>query len=448
MGTPLSAPSHRVASKPLAYPGEVIADAYRVEHILDSRGGTAVVVAERCSDKRPCVLRVVDADRKPNPRDAVERLERAFQVGTIAPHPHLAHAFDLGWADERRRYLAVEYLEGQSLHRWVEDSGVLPVDTAVDLLLQVCEGLAEVHAAGIAHLALRPSCVFVLPGDDGKPSIKILDFGSARMVGLAAQARPPRRRTRPARVKRGAALYVAPEQISAPERADERTDIWALGRILELVLTGRVQGTIHEAAGVPGDLRDSIARCQARHADDRFPDLAALAMALVPFGGPNALKSAVRTARALGRAAKKPKPPQMAGAPLARVWRRAVTTWSGAKGRRALFRSDDAVVPPVERLVDRRTLIAVVLLGAVAVCLAYAFAAHRPSREAPVLAGEKEPAVETGPLRIGNSTVTPAGRVADSGDTAVADAPAPPRPEGPASRPRARTDEDPFSDRK
>jgi serine/threonine protein kinase len=126
-------------------------------------------------------------------------------------------------------YLALEYLEGRSLREWLEsDTPPTPAE-AVNVATQIAAAMAYAHARGVYHRDLKPENIIVLP--DGM--VKVIDFGSARMVGLRRLTFRLRGETS------GTPDYMAPEQVTG-QRGDARTDIYALGVILYEMLAGRV----------------------------------------------------------------------------------------------------------------------------------------------------------------------------------------------------------------
>jgi serine/threonine protein kinase len=263
---------------------EVVARRYRVDQVLSSSADERVVVAEDTQERRTCALRIVDLARAADRRSAELRLERELAVSTLVTSDHIARVYELGDVDADRRYLAMEYLEGQSLERSIEDSSALPIKTAVDVVLQACEGLAVAHAAGVVHRAIRPSCLFLTHPREGTPRVKILDFGCAGHVGES----PP-----PPVAHVGS--YSAPE-LGASGPVDVRSDVYSIGRILELLLGAEGEDE-SDPARVPHELQRSVACCLAADPPGRFRDMAAVAAALAPFGGSDARAVAKRVKR-------------------------------------------------------------------------------------------------------------------------------------------------------
>src|SRR5438067_1288691 len=82
-----------------------------------------------------------------------------------------------GALDDGAPCLVMEFLEGQDLETLIGDKGTLPLQSAVDYVLQACDGLAEAHGIGIVHRDLKPANLFLTQRTDGRPIIKLLDFG-------------------------------------------------------------------------------------------------------------------------------------------------------------------------------------------------------------------------------------------------------------------------------
>ena len=210
----------------------------------------------------------------------------------------------------------MEYLEGRDLEKVVGDPGWLPVTTAVDFAIQACEGLAEVHAAGIVHRNLKPANLFVTHKRNGSIRMKLLDFGISKFASagpLAGHESP----VTSTQALMGSPIYMAPEQMRSTKHVDGRADIWSLGVIVyELLSGGRspFQGaTLPEVCmrvmrenpapleGVRSDLPPGlvavVSRCLEKDPERRYPSAQSLALALAPYASHDGQRHARRMQR-------------------------------------------------------------------------------------------------------------------------------------------------------
>ncbi len=186
-------------------------------------------------------------------------------------------------------------------------------------MLQGCEGLAEAHAAGIVHRDLKPANLFLARKSDGSTCVKLLDFGISKLAPRGNSADAGMTSTQ---ALMGSPLYMSPEQLRSAKSVDRRTDIWSMGIILFEIVGGTAPfagETLPEvcslimaepapplhsfAPDVPAALEAVIGRCLEKDPQRRFPDVGALALALAPFGGPEARLAAARVARVVGAGA-------------------------------------------------------------------------------------------------------------------------------------------------
>jgi len=197
----------------------------------------------------------------------------------------------------------------------LNDRRRLPIDEAVEYLLQACEAIAEAHSAGIVHRDLKPANLFVTHRTDGSPCVKILDFGISKMTSLTgADSQTVTNTTAIV----GSPLYMSPEQMRASKNVDRRTDIWSLGVILQELLSGDpsfVANTTAELCAIvltappsPLQLHDVtpnmnrglanvITKCLEKNPEQRYGTIAELARALEPFGPPSVKTSVERIVR-------------------------------------------------------------------------------------------------------------------------------------------------------
>jgi serine/threonine protein kinase len=280
--------------------GQILADKYQIERVL-GEGGMGVVVAARHLhlDERVAVkfmLPQVLADR-----EAVARFTREARAAVKIKSEHVARVSDVGLLDNGAPYLVMEYLEGSDLSVWLRQHGRLPVEQAVEFVLQACEALAEAHALGIVHRDLKPANLFVIRRPDGALSVKVLDFGISKLTSQGGTV-ADFDMTKTSAVM-GSPNYMSPEQMRSSKDVDFRSDIWAVGVILYELLSGQlpfIAPTYPElvlkiateapvplrshASDLPPALENVIAKCLDKDPGRRFATIGELAAALVVFG--------------------------------------------------------------------------------------------------------------------------------------------------------------------
>jgi serine/threonine protein kinase len=163
------------------------------------------------------------------------RFRREVEVAARLSHPNVVRVLD---ADEDRgvQFMTMEYIEGNDLDRLVRVGGALPVDQALDCVIQAARGLEAAHAQGIVHRDIKPGNLMV----DGTGQVRVLDLGLARLV----QASHPFGETASRPLTRsgtamGTVDFMAPEQGIDSHRVDHRADIYSLGCTLCYLLTGQ-----------------------------------------------------------------------------------------------------------------------------------------------------------------------------------------------------------------
>src|SRR3984885_7032800 len=161
--------------------------------------------------------------------DAVERFAREARAAVKIKSEHVARVIDVGTLPNGAPYMVMEHLDGEDMAAWIKERGALPVEQALDFVLQACVAVADAHALGIVHRDLKPANLFCIRRSDGQLSIKVLDFGISKMTDLTGSGQGSMTRTS---ALMGSPLYMSPEQMRSSKDVDAKTDIWALGVIL------------------------------------------------------------------------------------------------------------------------------------------------------------------------------------------------------------------------
>jgi eukaryotic-like serine/threonine-protein kinase len=277
-------------------PGQLLAGGkYRVEHVLGIGGMGVVVAATHLQLGQPVAIKfMLPAALKD--KESVERFVREARSAAQLKSEHVARVLDVGTLETGAPYIVMEYLEGITLDRFLDEGNTLSIGEAVEFTIQVCEAVAEAHVRGIVHRDLKPTNLFMTKGADKRPLIKVIDFGLSKTLGANS-----RKITRDFSIM-GTPTYMSPEQLRSTSDVDTRTDIWALGVVLYELLTGHVPfhadavaevcalvlasppRPIHEVhRDVPPELAAVIMRCLEKEPNHRFATVAELAEALNPF---------------------------------------------------------------------------------------------------------------------------------------------------------------------
>src|SRR4051812_5458793 len=283
--------------------GQVLAGKYRVERVLGEGGMGVVVAARHLQLDERVALKFMRPEALMN-SEAVARFAREARAAVKIKSEHVARVSDVGTLENGAPYMVMEYLEGGDLSTWLKQQGRLPLDQAVEFVLQASEAIAEAHALGIVHRDLKPANLFVIRRPDGAWSVKVLDFGISKMTGISGSG-PDLGMTKTSAVM-GSPHYMSPEQMRSVRDVDARTDIWALGVIMYELLVGVTPFTAEAfpelvlkiASDAPAPLRNRlldvppgieqvIFKCLEKNPSKRFASVGELAVALLEFAPPS-----------------------------------------------------------------------------------------------------------------------------------------------------------------
>jgi serine/threonine protein kinase len=169
--------------------GEVLDEKYCIEKLLGQGGMGAVFLATHLGTERPVALKVITPEYMKHV-EFVERFRREARAAGRLRHPNVVDVTDFGFArvgaDARVAYLVMEYLDGCTLAEVLTEESKLPLSWVVDILEQACSAVDEAHQQGIVHRDLKPDNIWLEPNRRGGYTVKVLDFGIARL-GDSAQ---------------------------------------------------------------------------------------------------------------------------------------------------------------------------------------------------------------------------------------------------------------------
>jgi serine/threonine protein kinase len=171
--------------------GEVLDEKYRIERQLGQGGMGAVFLATHLGTERPVALKVITPEFMRH-SEFVERFRREARAAGRLRHPNVVDVTDFGTArvgisNDRVAYLVMEYLDGCTLAEVLTEEERLPLGWVIDILEQTCSAVDEAHQQGIVHRDLKPDNIWLEPNRRGGYTVKVLDFGIARL-GDSAQA--------------------------------------------------------------------------------------------------------------------------------------------------------------------------------------------------------------------------------------------------------------------
>jgi serine/threonine-protein kinase len=260
---------------------------YTLEQKLGEGGMGVVYRASHGMLRRPTAIKLILPDRAG--KDALTRFEREVRRTAMLTHPNTVTVFDYGRTTEGVFYYAMELLEGASLDEIVEIDGPQPEERVIHLLEQAAGSLAEAHDAGLIHRDIKPANVLVVDRGGISDLVKVVDFGLVKDVGSREREAAAEPALTMADTITGTPLYMAPENMTAPETVDARMDLYALGAVGYWLLTGThvfdgrsiLEVFGHHMHSIPdppsarlgkpvsADLEAVILACLAKDPDDR-----------------------------------------------------------------------------------------------------------------------------------------------------------------------------------
>jgi serine/threonine protein kinase len=212
--------------------GSIIAERYHVIKKLGEGGMGQVYLAEHVKMGRKSAVKVMNPGMV-HDADAISRFNREAANASRINHPNVAGIYDFGETSEGLIYLAMEFIEGESLTSLVEKSGALSPIRAAKIAQQAAAGLQVAHDMGIVHRDLKPDNIMIAKNRDGTDLVKVVDFGIAKAAGAENQ-----KVTKTGLVV-GTPEYMSPEQLSG-DKLDGKSDVYSLALVAFNMFTGKL----------------------------------------------------------------------------------------------------------------------------------------------------------------------------------------------------------------
>jgi serine/threonine protein kinase len=217
--------------------GRVIDTRFEILEKLGEGGMGAIYKARQLRLDRIVALKILLHDRRGD-AISVERFRHEAYLASRLRHPHAIHVYDFGQAEDGLLYIAMEFLEGETLKERMEHAGALSVPASVQIISQTLRTITEAHRLGLIHRDLKPDNIFLARIESNVDYVKVLDFGIAKLTavqdglvegyrgGLTLQGKIY-----------GTPNYMSPEQIRG-KTVDHQSDLYSLGVLFFEMLTG------------------------------------------------------------------------------------------------------------------------------------------------------------------------------------------------------------------
>ena len=256
--------------------GTIFASRYEFVEELGKGGmGTVYKVYDK-KVQEDVALKLLNPDVASDEK-TIERFRNELRLARKIVHKNVCRMYDLNEAEEKY-FITMEYVSGENLKRFIKMAGHLSAGKSISIAKQICEGLAEAHRLGVIHRDLKPQNIMV----DREGNARIMDFGVAR--SLKAEGITGHKGVV------GTPEYMSPEQVDG-KKADQRSDIYALGVILYEMVTGRppFKGSSSLSTAlkhktepapdpreidsqIPEELSKVILRCMEKDREQRYQD--------------------------------------------------------------------------------------------------------------------------------------------------------------------------------
>lgn len=219
--------------------GETLGGKYEIVRPIGEGGMGAVYEAVNLGVGRRVAVKLINADNLAEKATHVARFHREAKLAGGIETRHICQVYDTGEDERGRPYMVMELMRGSDVADKLKETGPFSPDVALAVIVQACRGLQKAHDAGIIHRDIKPANLFLHEEEDGEITVKLLDFGIAKVRGdLLPSEGSDTALTRTGALM-GSPLYMSPEQARGKGDIDFRTDLFSLGVVLYRMLCGR-----------------------------------------------------------------------------------------------------------------------------------------------------------------------------------------------------------------
>lgn len=305
--------------------GDVLAEKYRVERVLGAGGMGVVLEATHLTLGERVAIKVLRQSGLDDARRGA-RFVREAQAAARIRSEHAVRVYDVGTLEDGSPFMVMEHLDGDDLGQHVKQHGPLAPELAAEALLQACGALAAAHHLDIVHRDIKPSNLFYCRRA-GRHDVKVIDFGISKVPVRhdVTQSSPDAEMTA-SNAMIGSPHFMAPEQMRSAKHVDARADIWSLGATFHTLLTGETPFRGDSVMGIYESILDGyrgfdaptletapheaiVRRCLRRDPDERYQNVAELALELAPLAPPRARHLVDRIEDTLGERRRAGTPP-------------------------------------------------------------------------------------------------------------------------------------------
>ncbi len=209
-------------------------DRFLILSVLGEGGLGVVLKAEQSELNRLVAIKILHANELEDSNQSLARFQQEAKILAAFEHPNIVQVYSFGLIEDKKPYMAMEYIEGKTLSLLLAEAGKLPWEQVVDIICQVCQAASYAHEHGVIHRDLKPQNI-MLSDKPEKNSVKVLDFGLSKILYPSVDEQ----KLTQTGALLGTVHYMAPE-ICLGKRASEQSDIYSLGCILYECISGRV----------------------------------------------------------------------------------------------------------------------------------------------------------------------------------------------------------------